>query len=174
MRTMPHLLTAMSSGTARELISLHFGQSKNNKKVYIQSSLHADEIPGMLVIQYLREYLLKLESEHAIEGEIVLIPIANPIGLDQEIHGVAFGRFDLASGINFNRAYLHLTPQLISIVEPELSQDAEHNIDKIRHHAKQILQQWSPKTESGHLKKSYKRFQLMLISCSIYIATIRL
>jgi predicted deacylase len=144
----------MSSGTSRELISIHYGEQGAGKKVYIQSSLHADEIPGMLVMQYLRKHLDVLEAAGCIQGEIILVPIANPIGLDQEIHGTAFGRFDLSSGINFNRGYMHLTPPLISALEHKLGSDQIENIRLIRAESLRILQRWQPENETEFLKKT--------------------
>jgi predicted deacylase len=154
MRTQPHSLPVMSSGTSREIISLHYGSALNSKKVYIQSSLHADEIPGMLVMQYLRKQLDLLEDAGLIQGEIILVPIANPIGLDQEIHGTAFGRFDLASGINFNRGYLHLTPQLLALLDGKLGADENENVKVVRSACLQLLQQWQPANETEFLKKT--------------------
>ena len=60
----------MSSGTSRELISIHYGRQDGGKKVYIQSSLHADEIPGMLVMQYLRKQLDLLEDAGLIQPSL--------------------------------------------------------------------------------------------------------
>lgn len=160
MRTQPHLLPVMSSGTSREIISLHYGRALSGKKVYIQSSLHADEIPGMLVMQYLRKQLDALEIAGLIHGEIALVPIANPIGLDQEIHGTAFGRFDLASGINFNRGYMHLTPQLLPLLEAKLGADKVENVRVIRAASLQLLQQWQPANETEFLKKTLQTLSI--------------
>ena len=48
MQTLNHPLISPTLGTARSLTSFHYGPS-GGQKVYIQSSLHADELPGMLV-----------------------------------------------------------------------------------------------------------------------------
>ena len=154
MYTQPHQLPVKSSGTTKELISLHYGRAESGKKVYIQSSLHADEIPGMLVMQYLRKQLDVLDDAGLLHGEIVLVPIANPIGLDQEIHGAAFGRFDLSSGINFNRGYLHMTPKLLPALANKLGADQEGNVRLIRQESLRILQQWQPASETEFLKKT--------------------
>jgi predicted deacylase len=153
MRTLPHILPVMSSGTARELISLHYGSAVDAKKVYIQSSLHADEIPGMLVVHYLRKKLEALESDGLISGEIVVVPMANPIGLDQEIQGSMFGRFDLATGINFNRGYHYLTPKLLPVLEGKLGENSVENVRVIRDESHKILRQWRPADQAAHLKK---------------------
>ena len=154
MRIEKHPLPAISAGTHREITSLHFGRNQTAKKVYIQSSLHADEIPGMLVSHYLRQSLLALEEAGAIEGEIVLVPVANPIGLAQDIQGSAFGRFDLTTGINFNRGYQYLTPELIAKLAGQLSADVANNTALIRQEARNLLTQWQPSNEAGALKKT--------------------
>ena len=162
MRIEHHPLPAISTGTNRQVTSMHFGRDKhldnkekteNKKKVYIQSSLHADEIPGMLVCHYLRQSLLELEQAGAIDGEIVLIPVANPIGLAQDIQGSAFGRFDLATGINFNRSYQYLTPELTKRLTGRLGPNVNTNTALIREEALAILAQWQPTNEASALKK---------------------
>ena len=95
-----------------QLTSFHFGAPGTGKKVYIQAALHADEVPGMLVAQFLRTELQALDDAGKIRGEVILVPAANPIGLAQAIHGAPFGRFDLSTGTNFNRAYKHVADDL--------------------------------------------------------------
>lgn len=148
-----HPLFALSCGSTRTLQSLHFGSKLTGKKSYLQASLHADEIPGMLVLHYLRQQLSRLESEGKIAGEIVLVPVANPIGLAQEIQGSAFGRFDLSTGINFNRGYLHLTPHIVAELEAKLGSDVAANVRAIRQQCLQVLQQQKPNSEAEHQKQ---------------------
>ena len=52
-------------------------------KAYIQAGLHADEIPGMLSAHHLIARLDEADRQGAIRGEIIVVPVANPIGLDQ-------------------------------------------------------------------------------------------
>jgi len=59
----------------------------------------------MLVAQHLRRSLLALEAAGQLRGEVVLLPACNPIGLTQQVWGRLQGRFELASGQNFNRQY---------------------------------------------------------------------
>ncbi len=91
MHTHTHALLPPTPGTHRELISLHYGQpGAAAGKAYLQASLHADELPGMLVAHHLRRRLDALEAEDRITGEIVLVPMANPIGLSQHLlHGTS-------------------------------------------------------------------------------------
>jgi hypothetical protein len=90
-------------GAAPGVTSLHFGPA--GRRALLQCSLHADEIPPMLVGQHLRQRLLSLEAAGQLTGEVVLLPACNPIGLAQQVWGRLQGRFELASGQNFNRHY---------------------------------------------------------------------
>ncbi|MYN42986.1 deacylase [Duganella sp. FT109W] len=154
MQAHKHPLSAPYASTAYELTSFHFGTPGRGKKVYIQGSLHADEVPGMLVAQVLRRQLAALEAAGQISGEIILVPAANPIGLAQAIHGAAFGRFDLTTGVNFNRAYKHVAEDLKTSLEGKLGADAAANVALIREHARASIAAWQPKTDAETLKKT--------------------
>jgi predicted deacylase len=137
-----------------QLTTFHYGTPGVGKKVYIQASLHADEVPAMLVAHFLRQELDRLDAEGRIKGEIILVPAANPIGLSQTIHGTPFGRYDLSTGVNFNRAYKHVAADLKKSLEGKLGQDAEANVALIRAHARKSLESWEPNTSGGLLKKT--------------------
>ncbi len=153
MRTLIHDLPAASAGTTRTLRSLHFGHGSSGRKAYLQASLHADEVPPLLVAQALLERLQALDTAGAITGEIVLVPMANPIGLAQDLQGAPFGRFDLATGLNFNRQFRHLTAALIPLVEPRLSRDRAANTRVIRAACTTLLEVWQPASETEALKR---------------------
>ena len=108
----------------------------------------------MLVAQFLRTELAALEAAGKINGEIILVPAANPIGLAQAIHGAAFGRFDLTTGVNFNRAYKHVANDLKQSLEGKLGQDAAANVALIREHARASIADWTPATDAETLKKT--------------------
>jgi len=154
MQAITHPLSGAHANAAYALTSFHFGTPGRGKKVYIQGSLHADEVPGMLVAQFLRSELLALEAAGQIHGEIILVPAANPIGLAQAIHGAAFGRFDLTTGVNFNRAYKHVANDLKKSLAGKLGQDAAANVALIREHARASIADWQPATDAETLKKT--------------------
>lgn len=155
-----HPLPTFSAGTRRELRSLHFGQCGSGRKAYIQAALHADEVPAMLVAQYLREEFAALDAARQIRGEIVLVPMANPIGLSQDLQGSHFGRFDLSTGINFNRGYQHLSPALIARIAAKLGADAARNTASIRTEALALLDERIPQTETDALKLLLQRLAI--------------
>ena len=154
MQVRKHPLSVPHSNAVYELTSFHFGTPGSGKKVYIQGSLHADEVPGMLVSQFLRKRLIALEAAGRMDGEIILVPAANPIGLAQAIHGAAFGRFDLTTGVNFNRAYKHVAEDLKKSLAGKLGQDAQANVRLIREHARASIASWQPGTDAEQLKKT--------------------
>jgi uncharacterized protein len=174
MQTKNHQLGADSSGTERQLISQHFGPDSSAAacvaaragKVMIQASLHADEIPGMLVAQHLRQRLLQLERDGQIQSEIVLVAVANPVGLAQSVLGMPQGRFDLASGTNFNRAYRNPGPELIPRLRGQLGPDARANTGLIRKAALDYLQRWQPKNAVEEMKKT---LQILAVDADVVL-----
>lgn len=153
MHTHIHPLSNDDCPAAYQLQSLHYGAAGSGKKVYIQASLHADEVPAMLVAQSLRRELEQLERDGRIRGELVLVPAANPIGLAQAIQGTPFGRFDLGSGANFNRAFAHLADTLKESLAGRLGQDAAANVALVRAHARAALAKLPTHTATEELKK---------------------
>ena len=132
MKTIHHSLTQTTPGVTIELQSLHYGTPGQGRKATLQAALHADEIPGLLVAHHLRTRLAALEAEGRIVGEIVLVPVANPIGLTQRVLQAVEGRFDLTSGENFNRHYADLFETVAQQVDGRLTPDAIRNVALIR------------------------------------------
>ncbi|GAA5184425.1 M14 family metallopeptidase [Niveibacterium umoris] len=132
MQIRKHPLTAATPGVVSELPSLHFGAPGSGQKVYIQASLHADEIPAMLVAHHLRQRFETLERDGRIKGEIVLVPMANPLGLSQTLLHVPQGRFDFSTGENFNRYYPDFAQQVGDAVEASLGSDPATNVLRVR------------------------------------------
>lgn len=128
-----HPIKGLSLGTFREIVSFQFkGKVSVGPKVYIQAGLHASELPGLLVAHYLREKLLREEEGGHLIGEVVLVPVSNPVGLDQTLLTYQMGRFDFASGENFNRHFPLLVEEVALRVDSELTSNAQENIKIVR------------------------------------------
>ena len=82
------------------------------------------------------------------------MPGANPIGLSQVIHGAPFGRFDLATGTNFNRSYRHVAAALKTSLEDKLGADPAANAALVREHARREVAAWLPSSATEELKKT--------------------
>ncbi len=139
MRTRHHPLQGTPLGTRREITSHHYGPADTGRKVYVQASLHADELPGMLAAHHLRQRLAALEAEGRLRGEIVVVPVANPIGLGQTVLLTNEGRFDLTSGENFNRHYPALFEPVLPLLEGRLGDDAAANAAVIRAALREVV-----------------------------------
>ncbi|WP_262298827.1 succinylglutamate desuccinylase/aspartoacylase family protein [Microvirga sesbaniae] len=154
MRTEQIALSPLAPGADLSLTVQRFGSAGARPRVYVQASLHADEIPGMIAAHHLRERLGALEAEGRIRGEIILVPSANPIGLAQRVMGDHIGRFHLADGVNFNRGYPHLVPKVAERVEGRLTQDGEANVRVIREALRAELEAWLPSNAAEVMKKA--------------------
>ena len=138
----------------KTLTSFHFGQPGAGPKIYIQASLHAEELPGMLAAHHLRPLLERLDSAGQIQGQIVLVPMANPIGAAQRVQHKPAGRFELDSGENFNRHYPDFARHIADEVLPALGKDAASNVALVRQAMGRYLAQWMPKTELHSLRRT--------------------
>lgn len=155
-----HPLSGAGLGQQRQLTSFHYGPSDSGRKAYIQAALHADELPGMLVAHHLREQLQRLEDAGRLRAEIVIVPVANPIGLAQTLLRTPVGRFDLASGENFNRHYPAFFEPLLPLLEGRLGPDGQANVRTIRAAMHEVLQAMPAANELASLRKA-----LMELAC---------
>ncbi|RAR57798.1 hypothetical protein C7401_11417 [Paraburkholderia unamae] len=156
MQIQTHPLISPALGTERHLTSYHYGPC-GAQKIYIQSSLHADELPGMLVAWALRRRLAALEAEGKLRGEIVIVPVPNPIGLNQRLLGQMLGRFESGTASNFNRHFHDLATLVIPHVESRLGDDAQRNLLAVRAAMREALDAQTPTTELASQRLALQR-----------------
>lgn len=154
------LLPTASMGNQRSLRVVRYGNETAGRKAYIQAALHADEPPGILVIHHLMSMLDKAAASGEITGEIVLVPAANPVGLAQWRQEGVVGRFDFATGVNFNRDHFDIAEDVAELVEKKLSDDPGANVFLIRRAMADTLATMSPVEEAAVLKN-----QLLRLAC---------
>ena len=159
MRRLDHPLLSPSLGVHKTLTSLHFGTPGSGPKVYIQASLHAEELPGMLAAYHLRPLLEAADAQSHIHGEVVLVPMANPVGAAQRLQHQPMGRFELNTGENFNRHYPDFFARISAEVLPALGPDVAANVALVRQAMRLYLEQWTPHTELASLRR-----QLLLLA----------
>lgn len=154
MQRIDHPLLSPSLGSHRTLTSFHFGKPGTGLKIYIQASLHAEELPGMLAAHHLRPLLEAAEAAGQVVGEVVLVPVANPIGLSQRLDHKPMGRFELDSSENFNRFYPDFAKEIGPAVIPQLGADAKQNVSLVRLAMANYLAAWQPDTELRSMRKT--------------------
>jgi predicted deacylase len=82
-----------------------------------------------------------------VRGEIVVVPVANPIGLNQHMHSHLAGRFESNSGQNFNRNFYDLAGLVQPVIEGRLTGDIDRNRQAIRQAMREGLDAQTPKNE---------------------------
>lgn len=147
-------IPAGCTGAALQLTVFRFGKAGAGPAVYIQAALHADEIPGMLCAVELQRKLTAREAAGEVSGEIILVPVANPIGLSQDVLGNPIGRFDLADGGNFNRSFPSFGKALAEAVKGRLGENAEENVARVRAALARLLAEHPAASAAEHLKKA--------------------
>lgn len=155
MRRKDHPLEHQSLGRQTVVTSLHFGRAHAGApKAYVQASLHAEELPGMLAAYHLRALLDVADDKGLVRGEVVLVPVANPIGLAQRLDHKAMGRFELGSSENFNRHYPELAVAVFDAVRDRLSADAAANVAMVRSAVAAHRARWQPANSLHSLRKT--------------------
>lgn len=144
---------AAGADPAGHLSVLRFGVPGARPKAVLQAGLHADELPGMLVLRDLALRLEEAARRGEIIGEVVLIPVANPLGLAQQRHGILQGRFDEATGENFNRGYADPAALIGPGLGERLGADGTANIASIRAAMADALAGLAPATAIDGLRK---------------------
>ncbi|MFN7120871.1 MAG: succinylglutamate desuccinylase/aspartoacylase family protein [Hydrogenophaga sp.] len=159
MQRTEHSLLSPSLGSQKTLVAFHFGTPGVRPKVYIQASLHAEELPGMLVAHHLRQRLEAADNAGLLRGEVVLVPAANPIGLSQRLDHRAMGRFEFDTAQNFNRHYPDMADAVLADARTRLGPDAQANVATVRQLVGDWLTQWQPASELDSMRR-----QLLLLS----------
>lgn len=125
-------LPGVAAGTQRSVTALRFGTPGARPKAYFQAGLHADELPGMVVLRELAKQLETEAEQGRMLGEIIVVPVANPIGLAQRSFGYMQGRYDTGAASNFNRDYPDLAPGVADRIKGTIGDDADANVATIR------------------------------------------
>ncbi|MEO1251935.1 MAG: succinylglutamate desuccinylase/aspartoacylase family protein [Pseudomonadota bacterium] len=132
------------TGAAREIEVYSFGVAGARPKAYLQTALHADELPGMLVMRRLLADLTMLAERGDVIGEIVVVPVANPIGLAQREGDYMQGRVERGTDRNFNRGFPDLAGLVKKKIEDKLGDDASENVAIIRKAMRKALSKIEP------------------------------
>lgn len=134
-------LLKLASGDVVSLQIYKFVGQQSGKKTYIQANLHGAEIVGNAVIYQLIEFLQALDKSQ-LQGEIWLVPVCNPLGVNQRSHFFSTGRFNSYDGKNWNRIFWDYEKQGANI--QEFAQSQINNQPEVirKNYLAQIQQAW--------------------------------
>ncbi len=103
-------LLQMASGDALKVQMYRFQGTQSGPMVYIQANLHGAEVVGNAVIQQLMTYLQGCDPA-VLRGEIRLVPVCNPLGINLRSHHFASGRYNPYDGRDWNRIFWDFSQQ---------------------------------------------------------------
>ncbi|MDG4551090.1 MAG: M14 family metallopeptidase [Candidatus Contendobacter sp.] len=154
------VLPSPAPGVERTLRVHRYGTPGARPKAYFQAALHADEIPGLLVAQHLLRGLEQAQGEGRLAGEVVVVPVANPIGLSQHLNGRLLGRFDFEGAGNFNRGFPELAADALERIRGGLSEDPAANVARVRAVLRDLLAERTAARETDALKLELLRLAI--------------
>ncbi|KKD37401.1 MAG: succinylglutamate desuccinylase/aspartoacylase family protein [Limnoraphis robusta] len=132
-------LIQLASGDRLSLQVYKFLGAAPGKKVYIQSNLHGSEISGNAVIHQLIADLIKLD-ETQLTGEIWLVPVCNPVGVNQRAHHFSSGRYNSYDGKDWNRIFWDYEKTEVDLAEFARSQQHLSGTEIQQNYRQKILE----------------------------------
>jgi predicted deacylase len=101
-------------------------------RVHLQAALHADEQPGTMALHHLLPRLRDADSAGQLKAHFTIFPSVNPLGLATWSLRHHIGRYDVETGINYNRRWPDLYPLVAEAIAGKLGTDAGANVAVIR------------------------------------------
>jgi predicted deacylase len=151
-------LPTQTPGTVRHLHVCRYGKAGARPKIYVQAGIHADELPANLVAHRLALTLGQMEAEGRITGEIVVVPVANPIGLSQVMLNDLQGRYHAGHGGNFNRGWPDVSQAVAAAAKPKLGGDRAENTALVRALVRQALDGQTPRSDYDVMRHALMTF----------------
>jgi predicted deacylase len=146
------MLRGDTPGTAIELPFYRIGPSTAPEKVYLQAALHADEQPGTMVLHHLLPMLRQADEQELLRARFVVIPMANPLGMANLVHRTHLGRYDLTSGVNYNRQWPDLFAMIRTQLAGRLNENEAFNVGLIRKAVASWIDAQQPRTAVEQLR----------------------
>ncbi len=149
-------LPRTSPGTRRSIVVHRFGEPGSRPKAYLHAALHAQELPGIVVL----DHLVGMLRDADVRGEVVIVPFANPIGLAQQVMMETPGRYDLDTGRNYNRGFPDILDEVVHVVTGRLDGGHDVSVARVRRAALEVLERRRVLREDDVLKSTLLRLSL--------------
>ena len=92
----------LANGSKLTVQAYIFKGNKPGPKIYLQGNLHGPEVFGTALLLELIQAIKKMKK---IRGELIVVPCANPMGVNQVSYNSMIGRYNHQSGVNWNRIF---------------------------------------------------------------------
>lgn len=93
-------ITTLVSGNEINTLNYVLDSEKKGKTIYIQSGIHGGEITYWLINK-----IFIFLKENLLNGKVIFVPCANPIGWMQKICFYTMGKYSFYSGEDWNRVF---------------------------------------------------------------------
>jgi predicted deacylase len=145
-------LRSDTPGTVTEFTWYAIGPADAPEKVHLQAALHADEHPGTMVLHHLLPMLREADDRGLLRARFTVMPIVNPLGLQNLSFRQHIGRYDTQTGVNYNRRWPDLFSLIRSQLAGRLKEDERFNVNLIRKSVAQWIESQQPRTAAEQLR----------------------
>jgi predicted deacylase len=125
-------LAGDTPGQNTDLYWYTVGPEAAGTRIHLQAALHADEQPGTMALHHLLPRLRATDEAGKLHAHFTVFPSVNPLGLSQHSLRHHIGRYDVETGVNFNRRWPRLFPMIASKLEGQLGPEGVENVRLIR------------------------------------------
>lgn len=139
-------------GQTTTLYWYEVGPADAATKVHLQAALHADEQPGTMALHHLLPMLRDADQNGQLRARFVVFPSVNPMGLATRVLRRHIGRYDLETGVNYNRRWPDLYPVIADAVRDRLTGNAAENVSTLRKAVGAWIDQQQPVTAQQKLR----------------------
>ena len=146
------VLTGDTPGASTVLYSYAAGPADAPVKIHLQAALHADEQPGTMALHHLLPMLRDADAANQLNARFAIFPSVNPLGLANISLRRHIGRYDVGTGVNYNRRWPDLYPAIADAIAGKLTADARANIATIRAAVGAFLEGQRPASVAQHLR----------------------
>lgn len=139
-------------GTATKLYWYTIGPDDAETRIHLQAALHADEQPGTMALHHLLPRLRDADAAGQLRAHFTIFPSVNPLGLANCALRHHIGRYDIETGVNYNRRWPDLYPQVAEAIAGKLTGDGKANIAVIRAAVAAWIDTQQPRTAIQQLR----------------------
>ena len=126
------VLAGDTPGTTTDLYWYTAGPADAETRIHLQAALHADEQPGTMALHHLLPMLRAADEAGQLKAQFTIFPSVNPLGLANFSLRHHIGRYDIETGVNYNRRWPDLYPQIAEAIAGRLTDDPAANVATIR------------------------------------------